>query len=75
MDFEQILKYARDLALPVVILIFIVSLAFKLYFQEKRERQKTNERLIELYRRLEERLYHELDELEKLLREERAKLR
>lgn len=75
MDLDWILRYARDLALPVVILIIVVSIAFRLYFLEKKDHKQTSEKLNALYHRLEERLWHEVDELEKLLREERTRLK
>ena len=73
MDVLQIFKYIRDISLPVAILILFVAILLYLLKEEKKEHRKTREKLDGVYSRLEQRLYRELDELEKMLREERAK--
>lgn len=75
MDFVQILKYIENLVLPVAILIVFTSVLYYLLRQEKKEHKQTHDRLLSVYSRLEDRLYRELDELEKLLREERARIK
>jgi len=74
-DFLKILYYVRDLAIPLIILIFVVAIFIKLFVQERDRHKETKDKYDALSQRIEERLWHELDELEKLLREERAKIR
>jgi len=71
---QEVFQYAKEYGLPIVILVFVLLIILKFYDQERAERRKTQGQLNDLYHRLEERLYHELDELEKILREERSKL-
>ncbi len=73
MDIIQILKYLTDIAIPVAILIAFVMILFFLFRDERRRHWETRTRLDDIHSRIEERLYHEIDELEKLLREERVK--
>ncbi len=73
MDIFSILKYVSDQAIPVAILIVVVAIFVYLFRDERRRHWETRKRLDETHSRIEERLYHELDELEKLLREERIK--
>lgn len=72
---ENILHYLDNPQLPVVILVVVISFIIYLLRREKTQHRHTRERLDDVYGRIEQRLYHELDELEKLLREERAKLK
>lgn len=72
MDFTQFFKYVKDISLPVAILIIFLTILFNLLREERKDHKKTRSQLNGIYSRLEERLYRELDELERLLREERA---
>ena len=72
---EIILRYLNHPLLPVVILVAVLSFVTYLLRQEIGQHHQTRQKLDEVYGRLEQRLYHELDELEKILREERARLK
>lgn len=73
MDITKVFQYFNNIALPIAILIIFVAIIYNLLKSEKKEHHKTRTQLDSIQSRLEERLYHELDELEKLLREERVK--
>lgn len=72
MEFTEILNYLYNPGLPIVVLVVVCAVIYGLYKSERKKHAETRQRLDEVYTRLENRLYHELDELEKLLREERA---
>jgi len=74
-DPATILKYLDHPFLPVVILVVFCGALYYILKQERTRHCKTREKLDDVYSRLEQRLYHELDELERILREERARLR
>lgn len=71
----NLLTYVRDFALPVALLIIFCGVLYRLLRREQIQHQQTRERLNQIRERLEQRLYHELDELEKILREERTRLK
>lgn len=73
MDPFTVLKYLDDPKLLVVILVSISAILFYLLRLEIKKHHKIRNRLDDVYSRIETRLYHELDELEKLLREERMR--
>ena len=73
MDFPLILRYLQNPGLPIVILVVFLTVLYRLLKNERQKHHETRKKLDEVYSRLEARLYHELDELERLLREERAK--
>lgn len=75
MPLNEILKHLGSPFLPVVILVVVLSIFISLYRSEIARHNRTRQKLDEVYSHLEQRLYHELDELEKILREERCKIK
>lgn len=73
MDFPIILRYVQNPGLPIVILVVVVTVLYKFLKREQQKHDATRKRLDDVHARLEARLYHELDELEKLLQKEKKK--
>lgn len=73
MDILLILRYLQNPGLPIVILVVCLTILYRILKREQQKHDATRKRLDEVHTRLEARLYHELDELEKLLQKERPK--